>query len=758
VSLRTRRRTIVLLCVTALAGTLATVPVAAASTSRHSGSGAVFQRLSTFPVFENSADPSAVTVAEITAVSADGRTLISTDSPGNRVTFTDITDPYAPIPDVGRGGPVVPSELALPGEPTSVAVHGDYGLIVLNTSVDFVTTSGELMVVRMADRTVVRTIPLGGQPDSIALSPAGANGDPFAAIAIENERDEDLGDGELPQAPPGFLVTINLSGEVSTWSPTAIDLVPAITGVAGIHAPEDPEPEYVSINSRNQVALTLQENNAIAIVDLATSAVVRAFSAGSVDLQGIDTVEDGAINLTGSLDDVAREPDSIGWIGDGLLATANEGDLFGGSRGWSIFDARTGAVVWDAGNSFEHLAVSAGLYPESRSENKGAEPEGLVVARYGGRQYAFVGAERGNFVAVYDLSRPTKPRFTQVLPATNGPEGLLAIPSRGLLVVSSEEDVPEDDVRSAITVFGLGRGGAGFPTITSKDVDGTPLGWGALSALTADPRKANRLWTVSDSYYTPTKLSSISTDDRPALITSSLTVTENGSPLGVDAEGLFARPAGGFWLAAEGSTGPENEILLLDRTAAVQRRIPLPADVTAALGSNGLEGITATIGRRGEQVFVALQRPLTTEPGVARIGRYDVTSGAWTWYGYPLDDGSGIGLSELVALDRDTFAVIERDNLPGVFAQVKKIYTFDLPRDPHNGQLPALTTLTKTLARDLLPDLRAGNGWVQEKVEGLTVGGDRQVYVVTDNDGVEDATGETVFLRLGSARKVFGRT
>jgi hypothetical protein len=30
--------------------------------------------------------------------------------------------------------------------------------------------------------------------------------------------------------------------------------------------------------------------------------------------------------------------------------------------------------------------------------------------------------------------------------------------------------------------------------------------------------------------------------------------------------------------------------------------------------------------------------------------------------------------------------------------------------------------------------------------------------VVTDNDGVEDATGETVFLRLGSARKVFGRT
>jgi hypothetical protein len=758
-----RRRCLALLCVAGVSATLTTVPAAAAATTPTSAAStaqrpwgdAVFQRLSTFPVFENSTDPTTVTVAEITAASSDGKTLISTDSPGNRVTFTDIADPSHPIPDVGRGGPVVPSALALGGEPTSVAVYGEYGLIVVNTSVGFVNTSGELVVIRVADRSVVRTIPLGGQPDSIALSPAGAKGGPFAAIAIENERDEDVNDGELPQTPPGFLVTLNLSGDVAAWTPTAIDLVPAITGMEGVYAPEDPEPEYVSINSGNQVALTLQENNAIAVIDLATSSVIKAFTAGTVDLQGIDTVEDDTISLTGSLNDVAREPDSIGWIGDELVATANEGDLFGGSRGWSIFDATTGSVVWDAGNSFEHLAVSVGLYPESRSENKGAEPEGLVIATYGGRRYAFVGAERGNFVAVYDLSRPTKPEFTQVLPATNGPEGLLPIPSRGLLVVSSEQDVPEDNVRSAITIFGLGRGGAGFPSIESKDVSGAPLGWGALSALAADPRRSDRLWTVSDSYYSPTKLYTVSTSSKPALITSALTVTENGAPIGVDAEGLFARPGGGFWLAAEGATGPENEILLLDRNAAVQQRIPLPPDVAAGLGSNGLEGITANSSGQSEQVFVALQRALTTEPGLARIGRYDVASGVWTWYGYPLDTGSGIGLSELVALDRDTFAVVERDNLPGTFAQVKKIYTFDLPRDPRNAPAPAVRPLTKTLSRDLLPDLRAGNGWVQEKVEGLAVGGDRQVYVVTDNDGVEDATGETLFLRLGSARRVF---
>ena len=52
---------------------------------------------------------------------------------------------------------------------------------------------------------------------------------------------------------------------------------------------------------------------------------------------------------------MAREPDSIGWIGDDMVATANERDLFGGSRGWSIFDATTGSVVWDAGNSFHRV-------------------------------------------------------------------------------------------------------------------------------------------------------------------------------------------------------------------------------------------------------------------------------------------------------------------------------------------------------------------------------------------------------------------
>ena len=65
-----------------------------------------------------------------------------------------------------------------------------------------------------------------------------------------------------------------------------------LTGLAEI-APEDPEPEFVDVNSDNIAVVTLQENNHIALVDLATGAVTAHFPAGSVDLAAIDTEDDG---------------------------------------------------------------------------------------------------------------------------------------------------------------------------------------------------------------------------------------------------------------------------------------------------------------------------------------------------------------------------------------------------------------------------------------------------------------------------------
>lgn len=261
-------------------------------------------------------------------------------------------------------------------------------------------------------------------------------------------------------------------------------------------------------------------------------------------------------------------------------------------------------MAWDAGNTFERLAVRHGLHNEDRAGKKGSEPEGLAIAEYDGVRYAFVGSERSNFVAVYDLSRPTAPVFRQVLPATNGPEGLLPIPERGLLAVSSEEDDASAGIRASVSLFRLGKGAPAFPSIVSaSDSTGAPIGWGALGALSAVPGKRDQLVSVTDAAYTPTRVLTVDTKQRskgqPALITRELTVKDaEGQPVGYDAEGIFARPQGGYWLAVEGKTGAGNKLVRLDRSGVTRQVVALPADVASGLGGQGFEGVTATTDAR----------------------------------------------------------------------------------------------------------------------------------------------------------------
>ncbi|PJJ53639.1 hypothetical protein CLV56_3130 [Mumia flava] len=734
---------------------------------------AVFDRTATYPVFQNlpaDVDPDSETVAEISSVSPDGRTLVYTDAPGKRIGFVDLADPDAPE---GLGTLSLAELGDADDEPTSVAVVGDYVLVVVNTSESFTNPSGRVDVVRLSDRTRVRSLDLGGQPDSIAISSEGDR----AVIAIENERDEEATpaggeEGDLPQLPAGFLQVLDLDGAPAAWEAHRVELTePDGTAradfvAAGVVEPTDPEPEYVAINGRDEAAVTLQENNAVAIVDLESREITSVFSAGSVTLDGVDATEDDDIALTDTLTDVVREPDAVAWVDDDHLATANEGDWHGGSRGWTVF-AADGRVVWDAGTSFERIVTRLGLHNEDRAGNKGAEPEGIAVATFGRTRYAFVGSERSNVVAVYDVDDPAKPRYVQSLPTTNGPEGLLPIPGRDLLAVSSEEDSAADGVRATVSLYELGRRTPSFPSIESADDRGNPIGWNALGALSADPRSKSRLWTAADNVVQPARLYAVDTRRTPALITRTLPITEAGAPVELDIEGVAAREQGGFWLASEGETGPENELIRTNAAGEVRERVTLPAEIAAHVGKWGLEGVTLTNDRSGEHVWTVVQRPLWTDPAstgstvdgadVARIGRYDVAGGTWQWYGYTMasTDASGdwVGLSEITALDDDTLAVIERDKLNGPSARLKRVVVVDVPSRPARA---GLTMVRPRRTVDLLPELEATHGWTQEKLEGFTVGGDGRAYAVTDNDGVQDATGETVFLRLGNARVLLG--
>jgi hypothetical protein len=766
---------------TMLIGCFAASPALAATDPAAVVGTSAFSRTATYPVFQNvpdGVDPAAATAAEISGVTADGKTVVYTDAPGKRIGFLDISDVNKPQ---GAGSISLATLGHADDQPTSVAVYGDYVLVVVDQSGgDFVNPSGRLDVIDISTRLRVTSIDLGGQPDSISISKDGA----YAAIAIENQRNEDATPaggkkGDLPQLPAGFVQTINLTAKPADWKATPVALVnpdgsalPSFVA-AGIDSPTDPEPEYVTINSKNQLAVTMQENNGIVLIDLPTRAITSVFSAGSANVTGIDTKKDKIINLTGSIKDTPREPDSIAWVDDTHLATANEGDWKGGSRGWTIFDATTGKVAWDAGNTFEHLAVTHGLYNDDRAAKKGSEPEGLAVAEFNGTTYGFVASERSNFVAVYDLTNPVSPEFQQLVFATNGPEGLLPVPSRDLLVVSSETDDAKIGVRASVALFELGNGTAGQPSIASDDVNGSPIGWVALGALSAKPNDPSHVYTASDSALSPSTIFSVDVTGTgtgsAATIDDSIVVTNNGAPAAFDIEGLYARKQGGFWLASEGATGAANTLYRTDDAGAVLESVALPTDISDHISKWGYEGVTAITDKAGnEQVYVAMQRPLWTNPadqtsevdgsGVTRIGRYDVTSNTWTWFGYQLETPAAggtdwMGLSEIVAVDDTTLAVIERDKLNGPNAAIKRIYTVQIPEtDPAGGTLPILE---KTLAYDVLKDLRATNGWTQEKLEGLTIGADGNLYAVTDNDGLKDATGETVFMNLGLASTIF---
>ena len=308
-----------------------------------------FHRVANYPVcmqIDSTCNNDTETVSEIVYATEDGNTLVYTDAERGVIGFVDIADIMSP-----KGMGVVEAG----GEPTAVAVIGDFAVVAVNTSPNFVNPSGTVIIISIANRNIVHTMAIDGQPDSVAVSPDKN----FIAIAIENERDEDLNDGAIPQLPAGFLAVIDSSNieDPTTWIMDTVEL----TGLDGVAFASDPEPEFVAINEDNIAAVTLQENNAVALVDLAALQVIYSFTTGSVDLDMVDTVNDGVIDQTGSLKGVPREPDAVAWIGNEYIATADEGDLEGGSRGFTIFDTN-GSVMYSSGNEMEHWAVRVGQY------------------------------------------------------------------------------------------------------------------------------------------------------------------------------------------------------------------------------------------------------------------------------------------------------------------------------------------------------------------------------------------------------------
>lgn len=727
-----QRRSRLVLLIAALAASAA-VPAQADS---------MFNRIATFPVALNlpQAERASETSSEIITVSDDGTMLVYSDSPNGGIGFIDITDAKAPK---------AAGYVKIQGEPTSVVIDGGKVLAGVNTSTSFTAPSGNLTVIDLASKAVEASCDLGGQPDSVALSPDRS----FLAVAIENERNEDINDAALPQLPSGNLKIMPLS-KAGTPDCAAIRTVD-LTGLAAV-APEDAEPEFVDINGLGEIVVTLQENNHIAIVDGKTGKVVSHFSAGSVTLDGIDTKKDGAFSFTGKMENVVREPDSAKWLDDNRFVVANEGDWKGGSRGFTIF-SKTGQVLYESGNSFEYAIAHTGHYPDARNK-KGNEPEGLATGTFGQDRLIFVGSERASIVGVYK-DTGAQPQLLQLLPSGIGPEGLVAIPSRNLFVTANETDLGEEGLaRSHVMIYERREGPAVYPMIAAAPMaDGKPLGWGALSGLAADPVDAGKLYAVSDSVYTNApSIFTIDVTKTPALITDKVVITRDGAVAQkLDLEGIAADGQGGFWLASEGDSAKltPHAVFRVDAKGAIKQEIPFPAALLAGEARFGLEGIT-TIGSGDDLTLVmAVQREWKNDPkGQVKLLAYKPKAKEWSAVRYPLEkaEKGWMGLSEITAHDGKLY-ILERDNQLGDLARVKRVYSVSLDAFKPAALDKDLPLVSKTLVRDLMDDMKsATNGYVVDKVEGFTIDRNGEAYAVTDNDGVDDSSGETLFMRLGN--------
>ena len=115
-------------------------------------------------------------------------------------------------------------------------------------------------------------------------------------------------------------------------------------------------------------------------------------------------------------------------------------------------------MVFDSGSQLERIVAAStptffnadsgdAARVDTRSDNKGPEPEGLAIGTVGDRTYAFVGLQRGGGgVMVYEVTNPTRPVFIEYVmtPGDVSPEGIMFISGdnspngKSLLVVSNE--------------------------------------------------------------------------------------------------------------------------------------------------------------------------------------------------------------------------------------------------------------------------------------------------------------------------------
>lgn len=446
------------------------------------------------------------TASEIPAYDHTARRAFVVNGALGSVDVLDLSDPTAPV----RVGTITAAQLG-GGAANSVAARD--GLVAIAVQAAVKTDPGYVQLVRAATLESVATIAVGALPDMLTFTPDGTR------LIVANEG-EPSDDGTID--PVGSVSIIDVrdprrptvrTAEFDPFNGRAAEL--RARGVrlagAGVSVAQDVEPEYVAVAPDGRTAwVTLQENNALAVVDIATAVVTDVLPLGEQDHardgHGFDASDrDGVVRIRPWPVRSLFQPDAIGsWVADGVtyLVHANEGDtrawggreelvrvgtlpldtsvfsrdvcggpctnetqlgrlhvfadrgrnaltgrfdtlVMSGTRSFSIRHT-DGRLVWDSGDAIEQRTAQLDGVPfngdddtqpfDARSDDRGPEPEGLVLGNVGGRTVVFVALERTGGVMAWDVTVPSAPTFITYVNtlATHGdrsPEGLAFIPA-----------------------------------------------------------------------------------------------------------------------------------------------------------------------------------------------------------------------------------------------------------------------------------------------------------------------------------------
>jgi hypothetical protein len=372
------------------------------------------------------------------------------------------------------------------GNPEAVAVHGNVLAVAIAST--RITPAGTVVFFDFQGNALSQ-LTVGSNPKMIVFTPDGKK------LLVANEG---APDSKYRSDPDGTVSIIDMSAGAAALTASDVTTVTLSTAPiqgtlhraapAGTTLAQDLEPEYIAVASDSQTAwITLQENNAIATLDITRGKITQIIGLGVKDHSkagnGLDASDlDGGTLITSHPVFGMYQPDSIGIRtknGSTYLLTANggaardrksyseeerisklkldpndfvagtqsdknlgrlqvstaRGDTDGdglydelysfGARSWSVWTEQ-GKLVWDSGDAIEQKMAQ--LFPQyfnverdrgntadTRSDNKGPEPECLSVGEVDGKHYVFVGLERQGGVLIYDVSDPTKPSYVDYI-------------------------------------------------------------------------------------------------------------------------------------------------------------------------------------------------------------------------------------------------------------------------------------------------------------------------------------------------------